>query len=165
MIYQFKRGSRVTGVDAQKVGEALAKMRHRYGMLETETVLRAAKNTRSCMHDAFEWNNKKAGHEFRLWQARSMIHALTVTIEDTDEPVYLHVQTEGVNYYQSTEIACKNVDEFELVRAHALRSLENASQRLEMLERVAMRVKSKHRKKIKSAKQSVDKATQAIAQA
>ena len=162
MIYQFRSGSRMAGVSAQKIGEALAKIRERYGMLETETVVRLAENQRSSLHGAFEWNNKKAGHEFRLIQARHMIRALTITVEDTDEPAYVHVEIDHTNYYQSTEIACKNVEELELVRAHAVRLLQSASQSLDDLENVAIRVNFSGRTKFKRAKKAVSRATEDV---
>jgi len=91
-----------------------------------------------------------------------MIRALIVTIEDSDEPAYVHVQIDSINYYQSTEVACKNVEELELVRSHTLRLLHSASQSLEDLDRVATRVKLSGRVKIGIAKKSVHRATVSV---
>lgn len=41
----------------------------------------------SCpIHDAFEWDDSKAGHEYRLSQARSMMRSFVVVPEESSKP-------------------------------------------------------------------------------
>ena len=66
-----------------------------------------------------------------------------VVIEDSDEPAFVHVKIDSENYYQSTEVACRNVDEFTVAKEGAIRLIEGAQQSLEALTRVAARVNHK----------------------
>lgn len=43
------------------------------GICSPEEVVRQAKNQRSPLHNLFEWDDTKAGHSFRLWQARKLL--------------------------------------------------------------------------------------------
>ena len=163
MIYQFRKGSRISGVKAQDVGETLAEIRKEHGMLETETVLQEAKKKRSKIHNAFEWDDSTAGHEYRLIQCRQMIRSISVILEDGDEPAYVHINIDRASYYQSTSVAALNVDEWGLVHSQALRILQSASESLDVLDAVAKRVQHKSRKKIYGAKNAVTKARDQLA--
>ncbi len=163
MIYQFRRGSRVAGVSAQIVGDALAELREKHGVLQTETVLMDARRKRSKLHAAFEWDDEIAGHEFRLIQARQLIRSIVVILEDGDEPAYVHINVGDSRYYQSTEVACRNVDEWQLVRETALRSLRGASDNLDRLDAVAHRIEHEKRGDVRRVKTVVQRAAEQLA--
>ena len=55
------------------------------GLLKPNDVIDFAKNEKTELHDHFEWNNKKAGYEHRLWQARQLIVRVTVEIPEKEE--------------------------------------------------------------------------------
>lgn len=55
------------------------------GNLNPVTVVEAAKNPKSALHNKFEWNNTKAAHEYRLWQARQLIRVSIEYLEDGKE--------------------------------------------------------------------------------
>jgi len=162
MVYQFRKGARIAGVKAQVVGETLEALRKKHGRLETTEVLQEAKKKRSPLHGAFEWDDAKAGHEYRLYQARSMIRGIVVVLEDGDEPAYVHVQVKNNGYYQSSSVACQNVDEWELVRRQVLGQLESASDSLDKLDQVAQRYGRKDRRKVSSAQKSVSDAVSSL---
>lgn len=61
------------------------------GLLLPETVVEAAKPADSPLHSRFEWNNAKAGHSYRLWQARHLIRVCVETLPQTKEPVEVFV--------------------------------------------------------------------------
>ena len=42
----------------------------------------AGEHPKSALHSQFEWDNKKAGHAHRLWQARQIIKSYVVTMSD-----------------------------------------------------------------------------------
>lgn len=44
------------------------------GILRPEDVVAFAKNPKTKLHKRFTWDDTKAAHEFRLWQARSIIN-------------------------------------------------------------------------------------------
>lgn len=58
----------------ERVAAELEAIYKRNGALEPVAVVDwAAKHRESALHSRFEWDNGKAGHAYRLWQAREMI--------------------------------------------------------------------------------------------
>jgi len=55
----------------QKELEAIRKANH--GMISPEKVVEFASNPDTALHGKFTWDNGKAAHEYRLWQARTLI--------------------------------------------------------------------------------------------
>lgn len=53
-------------------GELLA-VREQYGILTPHTVVKAAQAEDHPLHHRFEWDDAKAGHQYRLQQARQLI--------------------------------------------------------------------------------------------
>lgn len=43
------------------------------GLLQPEKVVETAKDEKNILHGCFEWDDRKAGHEYRLYQARQII--------------------------------------------------------------------------------------------
>jgi hypothetical protein len=43
------------------------------GLLSPQKIVMFAENPKTNLHSKFEWDNEKAGHEYRLWQARKII--------------------------------------------------------------------------------------------
>jgi hypothetical protein len=46
------------------------------GSLLPAKVVEFAEDETTALHDKFEWNNDKAGHSYRLWQARQLISVM-----------------------------------------------------------------------------------------
>jgi hypothetical protein len=66
----------VGGVDAltKLRGAELIRIKEEHGeKLLAEDVVETAKDAKNVLHSCFEWNNKIAGHEYRLMQARKLI--------------------------------------------------------------------------------------------
>ena len=61
------------------------------GLLQADDVVSAAKSARSPLHSRFEWDDTKAGHEHRLWQARQLIRIVVQTIPSVAQPVNVFV--------------------------------------------------------------------------
>lgn len=79
---------------AQQYGEALYTIQEESGgALQTEVVVERAEPEDSPLHDYFEWTDKIAGHQYRLWQARQLINIIQVEYEETGhtEPAYINV--------------------------------------------------------------------------
>lgn len=57
------------------------------GTLYPEHVVEKAEDPESSLHSAFEWDDEKAGHEYRMYQARNLIR-LTVEVikEENSDP-------------------------------------------------------------------------------
>lgn len=78
-VYQW-RPRTTFNIDPQVAGQELEKIRgHNSGDLAPEAVVIAAKDDKSPLHSVFEWDDAKAGHEFRLGQANTLIRAIVVT--------------------------------------------------------------------------------------
>lgn len=55
----------------------------RHGGLHPPTIVEwAAKHPKSALHKRFTWDDGKAAHEHRLWQARHMIATIFVVVQD-----------------------------------------------------------------------------------
>lgn len=53
------------------------------GILQPEAVVAAAKNAKSPLHAYFEWDDKKASHQWRIEQARRLIRSVRVEVRTT----------------------------------------------------------------------------------
>lgn len=62
------------------VKKELDKLSKRKKLLKAQAIVDFAKNPKTALHDYFEWDDKIAGNEFRLQQARRIIR---VYIEET----------------------------------------------------------------------------------
>lgn len=51
------------------------------GILKPEIVVAEARPRTSPLHSRFTWDNTKAAHEYRLWQARQLIRVVVETID------------------------------------------------------------------------------------
>lgn len=80
MKFRVTPGARLRKADADILGPAFEAIK-KAGPLTAESVLAAAKPG-TALHRFFEWNDKKAAHEYRLEQARRLIRSIEVVIED-----------------------------------------------------------------------------------
>ena len=85
--YQWKPAARKRPQDAQTVGEAIEKITKKGGKDVPVELVAISTPKDSPTHHHFEWDNAKAGHAHRLQQARDLICALEIVIEDGDDPV------------------------------------------------------------------------------
>lgn len=62
------------------IPEELETIRQQHkGLLKPRDVVEFAKDPQTALHNHFLWDNSKAAHQYRLWQARQIIR-ITVTI-------------------------------------------------------------------------------------
>lgn len=76
----------------------------RLGRLEPEAVVERAADPQNPLHPAFEWDDRRAAHLYRVAQAKEMIRALEVEVVVREkapaEPVRVRVyHSEGANSY------------------------------------------------------------------
>jgi len=79
--YVLKKGSR--GVDknkAQVYGEELNRIKESNGKLTSNIVLEEARNSRSKLHDYFEWDNSIAADKYRRDQAAYLMRIIGVVV-------------------------------------------------------------------------------------
>lgn len=72
-------------LEGDRISAELKQLRRPDGRLVAEDVVKFAKNPRTALHRKFEWDDKKASHEYRLWQAREVIRVY-ITIIKRDRP-------------------------------------------------------------------------------
>lgn len=74
--------------------EAIAGLQDETGCIEAEPLVKAAEAEDHPAHAEFEWDNTKAGHQFRLMQARALIRRVRAYNVETrmvklDVPAYV----------------------------------------------------------------------------
>jgi len=79
------------------------------GKLSPESVVRDAKKRSSPLHKFFEWDDSKAAHEHRIYQARELIRSITVFSSSTEieikAPKYVHdPRVEGQGYIELAKV-------------------------------------------------------------
>jgi len=87
---------------AAAVAAELSSLYEKHHGLNPQLVVKWAKDhPRSALHSRFEWNNSKAAHAYRLWQARQLIVEVEVIYPDRKvRQVYVSpVQNRGSTGY------------------------------------------------------------------
>lgn len=128
MIYQWREGAR-QAAEAQPVGEELERLRIRHnGRLEPEWVVHAAKRLENPLHPLFEWDDSVAAQNWRVDQARAVIRAVEVVIEEAKEakPVraFVSIVRENDRSYTSIADAMSDPELRGQVLRNALKELE-----------------------------------------
>lgn len=93
-------------------------------------------------HDCFEWDNKEAGHQYRLQQARSWIRRVNIKTDgrvSETRDIYVHIPAEdgGEGAYKPIQAIVNNRSEFERALYSAMSDLEAAKCRVAELRDVA----------------------------
>lgn len=100
----------------EKVQNAVNNLYREKGDVRPSALIEIAAPEDSPIHDAFEWDNSIAGHEYRLIQARKWIRTVEIIIED--QPVrYVHVPIiQGTpmreTYYKPISVVVQDDDEY-----------------------------------------------------
>jgi len=66
------------------------------GILQPETVVERARPASSPLHSRFQWDNSKAAHQYRIWQARQLI-SVSVEMLEGDKgsaPVFVSLKSD-----------------------------------------------------------------------
>ena len=117
-------------IDKSDIFEALEGIRAN-GALTPSRVVRVAAKIDSILHPLFEWDDVKAGHQFRLAQARTLIATRIVRGEHGAMPIraYIHVPSpNGEGEYLAVQSIVNQPDKLALARAAAIRLLASAEE-------------------------------------
>ena len=128
--YKWRNGARTKG-NAQACGERIEEIGAN-GAVTPALVVDDAKSKASPLHEAFEWNNGKAAHQHRLYQARHLLADLVVhvIVEERDEkPIVVrafHVaeSDEAEGYYPLARVLSDEEMHAQVI-ARALREAES----------------------------------------
>lgn len=81
MTFRVTPGARIRKADAEVLGKTFEALKAS-GPLTAERVLQEAVSARSPLHKFFEWDDRKAAHQYRLEQARRLVRSIEVVLED-----------------------------------------------------------------------------------
>lgn len=70
----------------------LERIRQTHGnVLQAEDVVNVAQSARNPLHGYFTWDDTKAAHEYRLWQARKLIEVAVTILPNCNKPIQAYV--------------------------------------------------------------------------
>ncbi|WP_145923468.1 hypothetical protein [Sphingopyxis macrogoltabida] len=133
MVYQWKSGASIK-LDPEVAGAVLERLRTTHnGRLTAEAVVTEAQPRTSPLHDAFEWDDRKAGRKWRLEQASHMIRSIEVIrlTPEQSKPIraFVSVLRDEDRSYTSTAHALSDPELRAQVVSQAWRDLEAWRQR------------------------------------
>ena len=83
--YKPAGGSRLTMDQAQTYGGYLNAMSEQHnGKITPQIVVDDAKDPKSPLHDYFEWDEKKAAHQWHITQAQYLIRSIHIVVKSED---------------------------------------------------------------------------------
>lgn len=71
----------------QTILAEIAKAKGNSPIIEPEAIVRFARDPSTALHGEFEWDDTKAGHQHRLWQARQLLRVYIKMIDAGDGEV------------------------------------------------------------------------------
>lgn len=90
------RSSKRIGKDPDLVLAYCAELKRKHGDLTDEVLVEAARSKSSPLHDLFKWDDAAAAHQYRLYQARTIIGALVVVTSHREPTRYFaKIRTES----------------------------------------------------------------------
>lgn len=125
--------------------QEMTRIYNRDGYLKPSIVLKEAKPVESRLHNYFEWNNKRAAEQHRLWQARHLITVANIINEDGEGEKLVNVPVKVCNddsregEYKTASALVKSVDEYQRAMDQAVAKLRAAQRAVSELEEVAGR--------------------------
>ena len=104
--YKYRAGYRPALKDPQIVGDKLQELRDKNNGLTASMVIEEAKHKTSVLHGAFEWDDSKAAHEWRLHSARHLMRSVEIVSTSAEGdvrnlPAFVFVKTESGPQYES----------------------------------------------------------------
>jgi len=130
--YQWKIKSFARKVNPDDAIQEIERIENVYGKITAETILKAASNEKSPLHELFQWDDTLAAQKYRLSQARTLINNIEVIyISDGEErsiPAYEIVRTEETQQYKHIETL--TVDEIQQVRENTIQALNSLKAKL-----------------------------------
>lgn len=168
MVYKFKGGN-FKGLDAQKTGEELERIRQSAGgKLLTQMVWAEAVKEDSPIHKAFTWDVDKAARERWAEQARELIRVVLSVEGNVERTAFINVSVRAsdnpddvpVHYYQAVQIIASNPLEYDSALAASKTRLASAQNGLQELLALADK---KQKPRVRRAHKHVEAAARELA--
>lgn len=116
----------------------------RDGEVKASVLVEEARPKESPAHPAFEWRDKIAAEEYRLWQARYLIKRVTIVREDRQVPLVNVAADKGgesrEGTYKPVDVVVENPTEFETALSAAIQRLGAARRAVEELQLAARKL-------------------------
>lgn len=114
----------------ESIRDELERIRESHdGILRPEDVVAYAADPTTALHRQFQWDDSEAANAYRLWQARCVIHRVTVTFaQRPDTPIRAYVSLDRDRNqvgggYRSTDEVLRSQDLREELLSQAMRDL------------------------------------------
>lgn len=112
------------------------------GLLTPETVVEAARSPKSPLHQQFTWDDNKAAHEYRLWQARTLLRVTVEYLPTVKQNVRVFVsltpdREETSGGYRPLVEVLSDADQRKQLLADALAELQYFQKKYAMLKELA----------------------------
>jgi len=130
--YKAKKGARLSDRKAQIFGERIEYLTN--GMrrgIQPVDLIQDGQSKKSPFHTYFEWNDKVAGHEHRLHQARYVLHSIVQEV---------HIK--GVPHDQRSFFCVKDVKTDENIYITVEKAVNNPTHRTELLNKMIAQLES-----------------------
>ena len=147
MKYRFREGTSVPGVSADEAAKELDRVYGKHGKITAPILVEESKPKAAVLHNAFEWNDKKAAHQYRLLQGRNIVRCVVAVDEERQEstPAYVHVRVADESRdpksregeYHPVSVVVENVDMFQLALAELEQKVSAAVRAVDGLKRAA----------------------------
>lgn len=125
MIYEFRVGSHISGVDPNVAGEITSKLADE-NRLTAGNLVDISRPQDAPLHDYFEWDDAIAGEEWRKSQARHLINCIVYREEKSEEektePVRAYY-TIAEGKYEPTQVIIRDDDKRRALKEMALKEL------------------------------------------
>lgn len=95
------------GIKPEDAANELARIQNVYGKITPEVIVREASDKSSPLHSYFEWDDEKAGHRWRVQQARILLNNIQVKVVSNGEERQI-----SVFEVTSTSEGYKSIDTF-----------------------------------------------------
>jgi len=104
--YKYRAGFRPALKDPQIVGDKLQELRDQNNGLTASIVIEEAKHKTSVLHGAFEWDDSKAAHQWRLHSARHLMRSVEIVSTSAEGdtrslPAFVFVKTDLGPQYET----------------------------------------------------------------
>jgi hypothetical protein len=170
MIDYTKRGQK----DASEIYQELKRISNRDDGIKPRVVVDEARPPDSVLHPEFEWDDRVAGEEYRVVQARNLIRAVHIIDSGEDRgSAFVHVSREGDSdegvgaslvYLPVQEVVARK-DYFESAVEELAAKLAQISKALEDLKRMAsQQFKTGRKRKLSKTLQHVENARNTLEQ-
>lgn len=116
-----------------------------HGEVKPSDLVSAARPKASPAHKGFQWDNKRAADEYRLWQARFWIKRVTIVVEDREEQL-VHISATSCDpettetregSYKPISVVVQNKDEYTVALSDTLARLKSAQKAYQDLKQIA----------------------------